>query len=97
MKYLIIDGMISGTGIRDAVEGGYIKPPELGLSIPLIDDIKLWLSRYEEAHYTQFVDAEEVIDLDLQGLALSRRLIYELPSVKVQYFSNAKMQMIKLD
>lgn len=23
MRYLIIDGMLSGTGVRDAVDGGY--------------------------------------------------------------------------
>ena len=33
MKYLVIDAALSGTGIRDKYEGGYIDPDDLGLSL----------------------------------------------------------------
>ena len=54
MKYLIVDAMFSGTGIRDSVEGGYIKLDELGMSDELIVKINSWLSRYENEHYYKY-------------------------------------------
>jgi hypothetical protein len=47
MRYLTIDGMCSGTGIRDSVTGGYICPSELGLSEGLVARIDRWVKRYE--------------------------------------------------
>ena len=32
MKYLVVDGGLSGTGIRDKYDGGYINPADLGLN-----------------------------------------------------------------
>jgi hypothetical protein len=95
LRYLIVDGMLSGTGIRDAVEGGYLSPRELGLSSQLVRDISLWVSRYEDAHYAQFNDKQEIAILDAQGIALCKRLENELPS-KVEYFSNGEMRKIPI-
>ena len=74
MRYLIVDGMLSGTGVRDAIEGGYLDLHELGLSSDFIKDILLWVRRYEDAHYAQFDDKQEVTVLDSQGLALCKGL-----------------------
>ena len=45
MRYLIVDGMLSGTGVRDAVSGGYVGLAELGLSQNAVEMIANWLAR----------------------------------------------------
>lgn len=96
MRYLIVDGMLSGTGIRDAVEGGYVEPEQLGISQSLKNDINIWVARYENAHYAQFKDLEEVNALDTEGVSLCKRLRSEIVDSKIGYFSNAKMQDIQV-
>lgn len=96
MKYLIIDGMLSGTGVRDAVEGGYLDLNDLGISADTVKIISAWHARYEHAHYAQFVDADEVGQLDAQGLSICKRLKLELPHSKIEYFSSAEMRKIPL-
>jgi len=49
-KSYIVDGMLSGTGIRDAVEGGYV---QLRISPALSNKLAAWLLKYEEAHFHQ--------------------------------------------
>lgn len=97
MRYLVVDGMLSGTGIRDAVEGGYLDLRELGLSQVLMKDMSRWLRRYEEAHYAQFNDQMEVATLDSEGLVLCKRLKEELPQSKIEYFSSGNMRKVHLD
>lgn len=94
MHYLVVDGMLSGTGIKDAIEGGYLGLNELGLSAEFVNDMSLWLHSYENAHYLQFNDPEVVAALDSQGLLLCKRLREELPQSKVDYFSSASMQKL---
>jgi len=89
---IVVDGMLSGTGIRDAVAGGYFKPAELNLSAGLTTRIARWLQRYENAHYFQFQDDTENAALDTEGIAIARALRCELPGVRVEYFSNAQMK-----
>lgn len=96
MHYLTIDGMVSGSGIRDSAEGGYVKPSMLGLSKDLTDQISRWLTRYEEAHYRQYDDRQEVEMLDIEGLAIARQVRGELPDSKVDYFSSARMKKMAL-
>ena len=97
MRYLIVDGMLSGTGIRDGVEGGYIRPTELGLSMDLAKNIADWVSAYENAHFAEFADLGEVAKLDAQGMALCKRLMGELPDSKIEYYSSAKLQKFRMD
>ncbi|WP_228892409.1 hypothetical protein [Pseudoduganella aquatica] len=94
--YLVVDGNISGTGIRDAVEGGYLTASELGISECLGDKISAWQQRYEIAHFRAYTDVTEVDKLDAEGLALRQKLAVELVRAKVQYFSSAKMQLLFL-
>lgn len=63
-RYLTVDGMLSGTGLRDSVEGGYLNPKEIGLSNVLTGRIGRWLTRYENAHYAGFEDRSEYETLD---------------------------------
>ena len=93
-RYLTVDGMLSGTGIRDSVEGGYLDPGELGVSAVLTERIVNWLARYERAHYVQFADAVEVDELDREGRAIAAQLQEQLPQAKIQYFSDAKMRLL---
>jgi len=94
MQYLIVDGMLSGTGIRDAVEGGYIEHDDLGLSSSLSARISSWLACYEESHYEQFQDSKQVGYLDAEGLKICSLLQSELPDSKISYFSNARMMAV---
>lgn len=95
MRYLIVDGMLSGTGVRDAMGGGYVVLAELGLSPNVVETISSWLARYETAHYRQFNDPHEVEALDHIGLELCDRLAAELPGNKIGYFSAARMETLK--
>jgi hypothetical protein len=95
MRYLIVDGMLSGTGVRDTVSGGYVVLAELGLSPSVVEMIANWLARYEAAHYRQSADLGEVKARDDIGLKLCDRLAQELPGNKVGYFSAARMEGLK--
>lgn len=96
MRYLTVDGMLSGTGIRDSVEGGYLEPAELGVSEELRKRIGHWLARYADAHYTQFEDRQIVAELDTDGVAICKQLRDELPQSKITYFSNAEMRELNM-
>jgi hypothetical protein len=91
---LVVDGMLSGTGIRDAKAGGYVDPNELGLSANLNKRITKWLLEYENAHYYQFVDKAENRRLDEEGVAITMQIREELSGAQVEYFSNAEMRKI---
>jgi hypothetical protein len=95
MRYLIVDAMLSGTGVRDAIGGGYVELAELGLSPNVVEAITSWLARYETAHYRQFDDPREVEALDDIGLELCNRLAQELQGNKIGYFSAARMEKLK--
>lgn len=90
---LLIDGMLSGTGVRDATRGGYVEPVTVGLSPSLAVEIKAWQRGYEEAHFAGFpVDA--VAALDGEGLALTSRAQAELGNKTIGYFSNGRMERL---
>lgn len=95
--HLIIDGMLSGTGIRDGDQGGYLDASDLGISPSLSARISEWLQRYENAHYFQFEDRSEVQKLDIEGLSIAQALKDELPTMMVSYFSNADMKEIAFE
>lgn len=91
---LIVDGMLSGTGLRDANEGGYVDPEQIGVSAPLRQKLADWLLRYEDAHYHQFEDDERNQQLDEEGIGLARMVRNELPHISVRYFSSAQLREI---
>jgi hypothetical protein len=95
MRYLLVDGMLSGTGVRDATGGGYVDLAELGLLPNVVQLITGWLARYQIAYYRQFDDPREVQALDEIGLELCGRLAQELPGSKIGYFSAARMEKLK--
>jgi len=91
MRYLVIDAALSGTGIRDKHEGGYLSPDDLGLSCETIDRLNQWLSKYENEHYSGFTDDQIIDELDREGKEISLKIKSELSEVKMEYFSDARM------
>ena len=90
---LLIDGMLSGTGVRDAINGGYVDLKSLGLSVGLTCSLASWQAQYEDAHFAGFPD-DRVAELDKEGTALASRLRDELSDAKVGYFSNGLMKRL---
>jgi hypothetical protein len=84
--------MLSGTGIRDRNEGGYISPSVLGLSQALVSRIAAWVQRYEDAHYLGYQDENEIRLLDEEGMTIARMVSGELPDSKVEFYSSARMK-----
>jgi hypothetical protein len=95
--HLIIDGMLSGTGLRDGAAGGYLDPKAVGLSADLTKRITNWLIEYEKAHYYQFGDGVENDRLDQEGAAIAACVQRELPGTQVEYFSNAQLRKLPFD
>lgn len=91
MKYLIIDASLSGTGIRDKYEGGYLSPNELGLSCEITDRLNQWLSKYENEHFNGFTNDSLIDELDKEGKEIALQIKNELSEVKLEYFSDARM------
>lgn len=89
----LIDGMLSGTGVRNATHGGYVEPASVGMSASLASDVELWQQKYEDAHFAGF-PAELVADLDNQGIALMARADAELTEKSVGYYSNGLMKRL---
>jgi hypothetical protein len=91
---LIVDGMMSGTGIR-ALGGSYLEPADIGISEELQEQISVWLRRYEQAHFYGFEDERNNENLDQEGIRLTKQIKAELPRASVRYFSNAKLTFVE--
>lgn len=91
MRYLVIDASLSGTGIRDKYDGGYLTPEDLGLNPTTIQQLNTWLSKYENEHYNGFVDNKIIDELDKEGKEIALIIKKELSEVKLEYFSDARM------
>ena len=96
MQYLTVDGMMSGTGVRDSIVGGYLDAKDLGISSALQERVAKWLGEYSEEHYNQYQDYAKVQMLDEEGLKISTLLQRELSEAKVEYFSCAKMEKVSV-
>ena len=95
MRYLTVDGMLSGTGIRDSLTGKYLDPSEVGFPSELVRRIEKWIIDYETAHYSQFNDEAENQRLDQEGIEIARQAQSQLPEMKVEYFSNADLKKLR--
>lgn len=90
-RYLVVDGMLHGTGIRDHYEGGYIEPESLGISSTLIEKLNKWLKKYEEEHYDGYNNKVLIQELDKEGIEISKAIKDELGECKISYFSSANL------
>lgn len=91
MKYIIVDGYLNGSGIRDKYNSGYINREELNLSSSLNLKIIDWLDRYWNEFYNNYDDKNKIEALDEEGEKIAKLLKEELHNVDVEYFSDAKM------
>lgn len=96
IEYIVVDGELNGTGVRDYYEGGYIDPLLLNLSEILRIKQSEWLLRYENEHYHEFSNEHEVEALDKEGLEIAQKIKKELSDRKVHYYSAAKLKTILL-
>ena len=97
MRYLIVDGMLGGTGIRNKHEGGYIEPKNLLLSDELLSELKNWKDEYEQAKFAGFNDEEIVLTLDARGVEIAKAIKKEMMEIKIEYFSDALMKRELID
>ena len=81
----LLDGMLSGTGIHDVLNGGYVAPSSLSLSGPLQANIAEWQRDYEGAHFEGFIDAA-VVALDRRGQELVASIRAEKPELRIGYY-----------
>lgn len=91
MKYLVVDAMQSGTGIREYYTGDYLKPESLSLQVSTIERLKDWLLRYKHEHGNGYTDGEIIEQLDREGKEIALLITSELSDVKINYFSDARM------
>ncbi|MDO4628381.1 MAG: hypothetical protein Q4C70_04290 [Planctomycetia bacterium] len=94
-KYLYVDGEMSTTGIRDAVDGDFVFLDELNLSESLKSRITSWLKEYN-AHDLPKYEGSPIIDqLDEQGIKIAKLLQLELPEhIIVRYHSAVNMTSV---
>jgi hypothetical protein len=86
---LVVDGYQGGTGIRNAIEGGYINLDTLKLTTDFVSNIKQWVSDYADLSYTGYEDQAVQQQLDERGIELTKELQNLLgPEYKVQYYSD---------
>lgn len=90
-RKIYVDGMMSGTGLRNAVEGGYIYPEDVGLSTDLRSRLSVWLEAYKRAFMRSYDDEEEVRNLDEEGMEITRLVAEQLKGADVSYYSDANM------
>lgn len=92
MKYLIIDGNIGGTGIRNKYDTGYLDPNSLGIDKEILLKLSAWLMKYHEEFFNDYKDKECIRLLDIEGENLSQMIKQSLNVEKIEYFSDATMQ-----
>ncbi len=96
MKYITIDGMISGTGIKDTYNREWIEIDDLQLPDDLIARFQIWLKKYQKEHFSGFADVYVVESLDKEGLEICEQMHHELPEIKIEYFSAGKCKKIPI-
>lgn len=96
MKYLTIDEMMSGTGVRDSVEGGYLSLDTLSLSDDLIHDPREWLDEYRKQHISGYSDVFIINDFDSIEISLAVELKKQVIDAEVDYYSDEKQKRIPL-
>ncbi len=93
-RYMVFDGQLNGTGLRDYYDGGYIDPRSLRLSPDLLVKIAGWVANYQSALLRQSFDEEEVRTLDKEGIELIYLIKEQYPEMKINYYSAAAKKLI---
>lgn len=95
-KYLVVDGMISGTGISVQYENEYIEPESLKISADLIEKLNHWHEKYKQEFYNNYADTMKIQQLDKEGVEIASAISDEIADCKVSYFSDADLEMQKI-
>ena len=95
--YLIVDACLNSSGIRDAVDGGYVEAATLAISDELVASLSLWLRAYEKEFFHDFEDDVKVKALDAEGRRIAKALGHELPGTKIEYYSAAYLTRERID
>ncbi len=91
MKYLVIDGMFRGTGIRDKYNGGYIVIDHLAIPIKVKEQINNWLADYQNEFFAGYKDELRIQELDKVGIEIAKA-IQKYLDAKVTYYSDGLMK-----
>lgn len=90
MLYLVVEGGLGSTGIREIYLDERYEPDDLLLSLEMQNRIKSWLRNYEDEFFKGYRNTDAVTELDLEGLRIVEAIKEELGDVKVGYFSDAQ-------
>lgn len=90
-RYLIVDGLVNETGIRDEYEGEYLDPNVLGLSKEIQGRLEEWLKEYGKMHVSGYTDDNIIELLDSEGVSIAMAIANELPESKISYYSDARL------
>ena len=90
MRYLVVDGELNSTGLKEGYTKKEINPGSLNLSVSLQKRIAEWVKKYSDAHINGFLNSN-TDDLDSEGHLICQELHKEIPSVKIEYVSAATM------
>lgn len=91
-RYLVVDGNLNGTGIRDYYEGGYIDPLHLMLLQDILERLEAWLTQYRNEHYNAFSNEKKVKEPDNEGKRIALLIRNELSNCKIRYYSAATLK-----
>ena len=91
MRYFIVVGTLSTTGILDGANGDYLEPDEIGISVELTLRLANWIAEYDAEHYRGFKNESRVQELDKEGKEIAIAIRQEIPDTKIAYFSDARM------
>lgn len=92
-RALLVDGMLSGTGIRDPLNGGFIDLAELELSPSFVEALDAWVADCAKAHF-QGHKPDVISALDQRGMALAIRLAEERAGDDVGYYSDGLLKRL---
>jgi hypothetical protein len=92
-RCLTIDGELSGTRVRDAVDGGSVELHRLELSPALAGRIVTWATRYADSHHVGF-PSSDVAALDAKGIEITRAVRRERPDSTVAYVSATSVRTL---
>lgn len=87
IEYIILDGYLIGTGVRNKMTSEFIKIDKLNLSNRLKLEIQSWCSQYHLSTIENLGHNENIFyQLDLKGIELSKSIIKENKSYKIDYY-----------
>lgn len=106
-KSVIVDGQMSGTGLRRILDDGhmmeYVRHSELSLSNDLSNLLSQWVEEYEEVYsymarysvysnmYVSLVDT-----LDKKGIEIAKKVQAQSPLLRVFYYSSGHTKYLPL-